>query len=52
MSKFGRELIDSLKEAAEHARGGKVPGQSLARAVGRAAVLRRPRIRLLAAVPG
>ena len=26
MSKFGQELIESLKEAAEHARGGKVPG--------------------------
>jgi putative transcriptional regulator len=26
MSKFGSELIESLKEAAEHARGGKVRG--------------------------
>ena len=26
MSKFGQELIEGLKEAAEHARGGKVPG--------------------------
>jgi hypothetical protein len=26
MSKFGLELIASLKQAAEHARGGKVPG--------------------------
>ena len=26
MSKFGQELIEGLKEAAEHARGGEVPG--------------------------
>lgn len=26
MSKFGEELIESLKRAAEHARGGKVAG--------------------------
>jgi putative transcriptional regulator len=29
MGKFGRELIESLKQAAEHARGGKVHGMRL-----------------------
>jgi putative transcriptional regulator len=29
MSKFGQELIESLKQAAEHARGGKVPGMRI-----------------------
>ena len=29
MAKFGKELIESLKQAAEHARGGKVRGMRL-----------------------
>lgn len=31
MSKFGAELIESLKEAADHARGGKVPGMRVSK---------------------
>jgi putative transcriptional regulator len=31
MSKFGQELIESLKQAAEHARGSKVPGMRVMR---------------------
>jgi hypothetical protein len=30
MSKFGRELIASLKQAADHAKGRKVPGTRFA----------------------
>jgi putative transcriptional regulator len=29
MSKFGQELIESLRQAAEHGRGGKVPGMRI-----------------------
>ena len=31
MSKFGRELIESLKQAAEHARSGKVAGMRISK---------------------
>jgi len=31
MSKFGRDLIESMKQAAKHARGRKVPGTRVTR---------------------
>jgi putative transcriptional regulator len=31
MSKFGRDLIDSMKQAAKHAQGRKVPGMRVTR---------------------